>query len=61
MGHVVPIQVQVIDADREFHRRHHVCDLAVEQGVAVVDDLDALVDASATPAELTAFLDGLGA
>ena len=46
--------------DREFHRHHGVHELATEQGVTVIDDLDALADASATKEELDAFLDALG-
>ena len=44
----------------EFFRHHRVDDLAAEQGVAAIDDLDALADASATKKELDAFLDALG-
>lgn len=57
---VRPVQLRVVPGDREFHRVHRVHDLAAEQGVVVVADLDALVDASATEAELKAFLDALG-
>jgi len=57
---VRPVQLRVVPDEWEFHRRHPVHDLAAEQGVAVVDDLDALVDASATEVELKAFLDALG-
>ena len=38
--------------DSEFFRHHRVEDLAAEQGVAAIDDLDALADASATKEEL---------
>lgn len=56
---VRPVQLRVVPDDREFHRRHRFHDLAAEQGVTVVADLDSLVDTSATEAELKAFLDAL--
>lgn len=46
--------------DPEFFRHRRVEDLAAEQGVAAIDDLDALADAPATQEELDAFLDALG-
>lgn len=57
---VRPVQLRVVPDEQEFFRHHRVEDLAVEQGVAAIDDLDALADASATKEELDAFLDALG-
>lgn len=57
---VRPVQLRVVPDDQEFFRRRRVEGLAAEQGVAAIDDLDALADASATKEELDAFLDALG-
>ena len=57
---VRPVQLRVVPDDQEFFRHHRVEDLAVEQGVAAIYDLDSLADASATQEELDAFLDALG-
>lgn len=54
------MQLPVVPGDEGFFRRHRVEDLAAEQGVTAVYDLDALADGSATKEELDAFLDALG-
>jgi hypothetical protein len=55
--HVVHLELSM---DEDFWRHHSVTELAQEQGVRVIDDLEDLVDHDATEEELAAFLDALG-
>jgi hypothetical protein len=56
---VHPVQIQAILLSEEFFRHRGVAELAVDQGVSAIHDVDALADMNATQEELAAFLDAL--